>query len=256
MSRIFISGSSTGLGLMAAELLSRQGHQIVLHARNADRAADTTRALPNAEAVATGDVETIAGAKDVAAQVNALGRFDAVIHNAAVGYREAHRVTADALPHVFAINTLSAYILTALIERPKRLVYLSSGMHQHADANLDDILWTKRKWNGSSAYAESKLHDAMLAFAIARRWRDVFANSLEPGWVPTKMGGRGAPDDMDQAHRTQAWLAAGGDPKADVTGQYFYHLKRRESNPQAHDAKLQDRLLAICAEISGVVLPA
>ena len=256
MSRIFISGSSTGLGLMAAELLSSQGHQIVLHARNADRAADTRRASLNTEAVVTGDLETIAGAKDVAAQVNALGRFDAVIHNAAVGYREGHRVTADGLPHVFAINTLSAYVLTALIERPKRLVYLSSGMNHHADANLDDILWKKRNWNGSSAYAESKLHDAMLAFAIARRWPDVFANSLEPGWVPTKMGGRGAPDDMDQAHRTQVWLAAGDDPKANVTGQYFYHLKRREPNEQAHDARLQDQLLAICEKISDVVLPA
>jgi NAD(P)-dependent dehydrogenase (short-subunit alcohol dehydrogenase family) len=255
MSRIFISGSSAGLGLMAAELLSNQGHQIVLHARNADRAADTRRALSKVEAVVTGDVETIAGAKDVAAQVNALGRFDAVIHNAAVGYRERHRVTANGLPHVFAINTLSAYILTALIERPKRLVYLSSGMHQHADANLDDILWTQRRWNGSTAYAESKLHDAMLAFAVARRWQNVFSNSLEPGWVPTKMGGTGAPDDMDQAHRTQAWLAAGDDPKADVTGHYFYHLKRREPNAQTHDAALQDRLLAICTEISGVVLP-
>jgi NAD(P)-dependent dehydrogenase (short-subunit alcohol dehydrogenase family) len=255
MSRIFISGSSAGLGLMAAELLSSQGHQIVLHARNAERAADTRRALPNAEAAVTGDVETIAGAKDVAAQVNALGQFDAVIHDAAVGYREGHRVTADGLPHVFAINTLSAYILTALIDRPKRLVYLSSGMHHHANANLDDILWKKRNWNGSSAYAESKLHDAMLAFAIARGWPDVFANSLEPGWVPTKMGGRGAPDDMDQAHRTQTWLAAGDDPKADVTGHYFYHLKRREPNAQTHDTTLQDRLLAICTEISGVVLP-
>jgi NAD(P)-dependent dehydrogenase (short-subunit alcohol dehydrogenase family) len=157
---------------------------------------------------------------------------------------------------VLRARAFGPYILTALIERPKRLVYLSSGMHHHADANLDDILWTKRNWNGSSAYAESKLHDAMLAFAIARRWPDVFANSLEPGWVPTKMGGRGAPDDMDQAHKTQAWLAVGDDPKADVTGEYFYHLKRREPNAQAHDARLQDRLLAICADISGVVLPA
>src|SRR5215472_3195885 len=123
----------------------------------------------------------------------------------------------------------------ALIERPKRLVYLSSGMHHHADANLDDILWKKRRWNGSTAYAESKLHDAILAFAIARRWPDVFSNALEPGRVPTKMGGSGAPDDMDQAHLTQAWLAAGDDTKADVTGQYFYHLKRMEPNLQSHD---------------------
>ena len=256
MSRIFISGSSTGLGLMAADLLVSQGHQVVLHARNANRAEDIRRELPEAEAVVRGDVETIAGAQDVAAQVNALGRFDAVIHNAAVGYREGHRVTADGLPHVFAINTLSAYILTALIARPKRLVYLSSGMHHHANANLDDILWRKRRWDGSEAYAESKLHDAMLAFAIARRWPGVLSNSLEPGWVPTKMGGPGAPDDMDQAHRTQAWLAAASDPKAHITGEYFYHLKRMAPNPQAHAPALQDRLIAICSEISGVALPA
>jgi len=256
MSRIFISGSSTGLGLMAADLLVSEGHQVVLHARNADRAEDTRRELPRTEAIVIGDVESIAGAKDVAAQVNALGRFDAVIHNAAVGYREGHRATADGLPHVFAINTLSVYILTALIERPKRLVYLSSGLHHQAHANLDDILWRKRNWNGSQAYAESKLHDAMLAFAIARRWPDVLSNALEPGWVPTKMGGPGAPDDMDQAHLTQAWLAVGDDPKAQMTGAYFYHLEPKAHNPQANDPVLQERLIAICAEISGVVLPA
>jgi NAD(P)-dependent dehydrogenase (short-subunit alcohol dehydrogenase family) len=256
MSRIFISGSSAGLGMMAAERLAARGHEIVLHARNVARAEDARRKLPQAKAIVVGDVETIAGAKDIVAQVNALGRFDGVIHNAAVGYREGHRITADGLPHVFAINTLSTYILTALVDRPTRLVYLSSGMHRHADANLDDILWRKRRWNGSTAYAESKLHDATLAFAIARRWPDVYANALEPGWAPTKMGGPGAPDDMAQAHLTQAWLVAGDDPKADVTGAYFYHLRRTEPNPQAHDPALQDRLVAICAEISAVTPPA
>jgi len=255
MSRVFISGSSTGLGLMAAELLIDQGHQVVLHARNAARADDAKRALPRAEAIVAGDLDTIAGAKDVATRVNDLGRFDAVIHNAAVGYREGHHLTADGLTHVFAINTLSAYILTALIERPHRLVYLSSGMHHHVDANLDDILWTKRRWNGSTAYAESKLYDAMLAFAVARRWPRVLANSLEPGWVPTKMGGAGAPDDMDQAHLTQAWLAASDEPAAQVTGRYFYHLGPLAPNPRANNVALQDRLIAICAELSGVPFP-
>jgi NAD(P)-dependent dehydrogenase (short-subunit alcohol dehydrogenase family) len=203
-----------------------------------------------------GDLQTIAGAKEVAARVNDLGSFDAVIHNAAVGYREGHQLTADGFSHVFAINTLSAYILTALIERPHRLVYLSSGMHHHADAHLDDILWNKRRWNGSTAYAESKLHDAILAFAVARRWPDVLANSLEPGWVPTKMGGAGAPDDMDQAHLTQAWLAASDEPAAKVTGRYFYHLAPLAPNRQTNNVALQDRLIAICAELSGVPFPA
>jgi NAD(P)-dependent dehydrogenase (short-subunit alcohol dehydrogenase family) len=255
MARIFISGSSTGLGLMAGELLAAQGHRVVLHARNAARAAQARAALPQAEAVVEGDLETIAGMRDVAARVNGLGQVDAVIHNAAVGYREGHRLTADGLPHVFAVNTLSAYVLTALIDKPARLVYLSSGMHHHANAHLDDILWRKRRWNGANAYAESKLHDAMLAFAIARRWPDVLSNALEPGWVPTRMGGPGAPDDMDQAHRTQAWLAAGTDAKAQVTGRYFYHLKPMAPNPQAQDPALQDRLVDLCADCSGIRLP-
>jgi NAD(P)-dependent dehydrogenase (short-subunit alcohol dehydrogenase family) len=128
-------------------------------------------------------------------------------------------------------------------------------MHHHADANLDDILWQKRRWNGANAYAESKLHNAMLAFAIARRWPDVLSNALEPGWVPTRMGGPGAPDDLDQAHRTQAWLAAGIEPGARVTGRYFYHLKPLAPNPQAQDPALQERLIAVCAACSGVALP-
>ena len=255
MARIFISGSSTGLGLMAGQLLASQGYRVVLHARNDERAADARRELPKAQAVVVGDLETIEGAKAIAAAVNDLGTFDAVIHNAAVGYRERHRVTVDGLPHVFAVNTLSAYLLTALITRPKRLVYLSSGMHHHADANLDDILWRERRWNGSTAYAESKLHDTMLAFAVARLWPSVLSNALEPGWVPTRMGGAGAPDDMERAHRTQAWLAVSDDAAACVTGQYFFHMKRRSANEQARVPELQDGFLDICKEVSGVRLP-
>jgi NAD(P)-dependent dehydrogenase (short-subunit alcohol dehydrogenase family) len=256
MSRIFISGSAAGLGLMTAQLLVDQGHHVVLHARNEHRAEAARRELSAAEAIVVGDLETIAGTKDVAARVNALGHFDAVIHNAAVGYREGPRLTDDGLPHVFAINTLSAYILTALIERPARLVYLSSGMHQYVDTHLDDLLWRTRRWNGSTAYAESKLHDAMLAFAIARRWTDVLSNALEPGWVPTTMGGPSAPDDINQAHLTQAWLATSDDAKAMVNGRYFFHLRQRTPNPQARDVALQDQLMSLCADISGVVIPA
>ena len=187
--------------------------------------------------------------------MNKLGQFDAVIHNVGVGYREARRIeTEDGLPHVFAINVMAPYVLTALIKRPRRLIYLSSGMHHRASANFDDLLWTKRRWEGSTAYAESKLYDAMLAFAVAKRWPDVLSNSLEPGWVPTKMGGTGAPDDMEQAHRTQAWLAASDDPAAQVTGEYFYHLRKRAPNPETHDEALQNRLLERCRDLSGIAL--
>ena len=156
----------------------------------------------------TGDLSTIAGARTVADQVNKLGRFDAVIHNAGIGYRAPRRMEAEpGVPGIFAVNVLAAYILTELIDRPGRLVYVSSGTHHGVRPRMDDLLWAKRAWSGFSAYAESKLCDVLLAFAVARRWKDVRSNALEPGWVPTKMGGPSAPDDLHQGCITQAWLA-------------------------------------------------
>jgi NAD(P)-dependent dehydrogenase (short-subunit alcohol dehydrogenase family) len=256
MSRVFITGSSTGLGLMAAQLLVEQGHKVVLHGRDRARAEDARRALTQAEGVVVGDLSSIAQTRGVADQVNKLGRFDAVIHNAGIGYREARRIeTEDGLPQVFAVNTLAPYILTALIEKPKRLVYLSSGLHRGASAGLDDLPWKKRPWRGGEAYAESKLHDVLLAFAVARRWPDVFSNALEPGWVATRMGGASAPDDLDQGRRTQVWLAVSDDEGARVTGQYFYHMRPRQPNPSAYDVGIQDRLLEACRKLSGVAPP-
>src|SRR6202021_1081486 len=243
MARVFIPGSSDGLGRMAAQLLIGQGHSVVLHARNQQRGQEALSAVRGAEAVLIADLASIAQTRRLAEQVNALGSFDAVIHNAAVGYREPRRIeTEDGLPHVFAINTLAPYILTALIQKPKRLVYLSSGLHRNGDATLEDLTWEHRPWQGQQAYSDTKLHDVLLAFAVARLWPDVFSNALEPGWVATKMGGAGAPDDLDAGHRTQVWLAVSEDPGATVTGEYFYHMKLRTPKPATRDIERQEEL--------------
>jgi len=241
---------------MAAQLLVEQGHKAVLHARNPQRAREAVAAVPGAESVVVGDLASIAETRKVAEQVNALGSFDAVIHNAAVGYQERQRIaTADGLPHVFAVNTLAPYILTALIARPARLIYLGSGLHQNGDASLNDLLWEKRRWHGTQAYSDSKLHDVMLAFAVARRWPDVFSNAVDPGWVATRMGGPNAPDDLDAGHRTQVWLAASDDPGAKASGEYFFRKKLRKVNPAARDVEKQEQLLAACRQYSGIHLP-
>ena len=256
MARVFITGSADGLGKMAAQLLTKQGHKVVLHARNEKRGQEAMAAAPGAEAVVVGDLSSIRQTRGVADQVNARGPFDAVIHNAGVGYREVRKIeTEDGLPHVFAVNTLAPYILTALIKRPSRLVYLSSGLHHQGDASLKDLEWKERSWQGQQVYSDTKLHDVLLAFAIARRWPDVFSNALEPGWVATKMGGRSATDDLDQGHRTQVWLAVSDDAAAKVTGEYFYHMRRRPAKAVTGDIAIQEKLLEECRKLSGVELP-
>jgi NAD(P)-dependent dehydrogenase (short-subunit alcohol dehydrogenase family) len=255
VSKVLITGSSDGLGKLAAQRLLADGHDVVLHARNQDRARDATAAAPNASAVVIGDLASIAETRKLADQANRLGPFDAIIHNAGVGDRRGRAETADGLEHVFAINVLAPYLLTALIEPPQRLVYLSSGMHFGGAPDLSDLQWKRRRWNGSQAYSDSKLCDAAMALAIARRWPAVRSNAVDPGWVATKMGGRGAPDDLGQGSETQAWLAVSDDAAASVSGAYFFHRRRREPNPLARDANFQGALFAACEQLTGTPMP-
>jgi len=242
MARIFITGAADGLGQLSANLLVRQGHQVVLHARNAERGQEALKKTPKADTVLTGDLSDIEETRKLADQVNDLGSFDAVIHNAGV-YRSSSRQN-------FKVNTLAPYILTCLIQKPKRLIYLSSGMHSHGRPNLeyfnDNI--------DRISYSDSKLHVVMLAFAMARKWPDVYSNAVDPGWVPTKMGGRSAPDDLQKGYETQSWLAVSNDDKAKVSGKYFFHQKERHHNPIAGDVAMQEKLLLALKDITGVSL--
>jgi NAD(P)-dependent dehydrogenase (short-subunit alcohol dehydrogenase family) len=256
VSRVFVTGSADGLGRLAAAQLVGEGHEVMLHARSEARGRDALAAVPGAVGALTGDLSSIAQTRRVAEQANDSGRFDAVIHNAALGYQVSGRSeTEDGLAAVFAVNVLAPYLLTALMTRPDRLVYLSSGMHSGGDPALDDLQWRDRRWNGVQAYSDSKLFDLVLAFAVGRRWPGVLSNAVTPGWVATKMGGPGAPDDLDLGADTQAWLAVSSDPEARVTSSYFYHRAERAADPAASDPALQEGLLLACADLSGVELP-
>lgn len=255
MARIFITGSADGLGFLAGQLLAEQGHEVVLHARSELRAKDVKARLPRCEHVVIGDVSTIKIMKNVAQQVNELGRFDAIIHNVGVGINEPRIETEDGLTHLFAVNVAAPYVLTALIQRPQRLTYLSSGMHHGGEASFNDVQWKKRSWDASQAYSDSKLFDTTLAVGLARRWPGVFVNAVNPGWVPTRMGGAGAPDNLIEGAGTQAWLAVSDEPAALVSGYYFHHKKPRPMNPLAQKSEVQEQLFSYLQKVTNVTLP-
>ena len=243
MARILITGSADGLGQMTAALLNHQGHQVVLHARNEKRAQDAWKRVPDAEAVLTGDLSRIEETKQLAADANALGRFDAVIHNAGI-YRGSGK-------EIFAVNTLAPYILTCLFQKPQRLIYLASDMHLHGNPSIEQMT----SGRGNISYSDSKFYVVLFTKAVARKWPDVQVNAVDPGWVPTKMGGPGAPDDLKKGFETQAWLAASTDERASVSGRYFNHRREAAYHPEADNIALQNEFLAACELITGVHFP-
>jgi NAD(P)-dependent dehydrogenase (short-subunit alcohol dehydrogenase family) len=252
--RIFITGSTDGLGRAAALTLIEEGHRVVLHARSKQRASALADLAPRAAGVVVGDLSVAAQTRGIADQVNKIGHMDAVIHNAGI-YRESSRgTTPDGHAKVLAVNTLAPYMLTKLIERPGRLIYLSSGMHRGGEASLRDIDWSERGWDTNQAYSDSKLFVTALAMAVARKWPKTVSSAVDPGWVPTKMGGPSAPDDLEQGHLTQTWLAASDDAAAKVSGGFWFHRKQEKPAPAALDVAFQDQLIAKLAELTGVAL--
>ena len=256
MARIFITGSADGLGQLAARRLVASGHEVVLHGRNRDRALEAMVAVPGAREALVGDLASIHETRNLAEQANAFGPFQAVIHNAGV-YRpgEARHETVDGLDDVFAINALAPYLLTALISGPQRLIYNTSGLHRGGDPDLEDLQRHRRRWNGLQAYADSKLLVVALAFAVARLWPDVRSNAVDPGWVPTRMGGPNASDDLEQGAETQVWLAVSEDRGTLVSGRYFYHKRPLAPHPAASDINIQNGFLSACQRLTGVTLP-
>ena len=254
MPRIFITGSTDGLGRGAAGVLMAEGHDVVLHARTRQRAAALSDLAPDAAGVVIGDLASAAETRALAGQVNDIGRMDTVIHNAGVFLEPSRSPTAEGHPKTLAVNTLAPYLLTALIDRPDRLIYLSSGLHHAGAGSLADIDWTGRQWNATQAYAESKLQVTALALALARTWPNVLSNAVDPGWVPTKMGGPAATGDLELGYLTQTWLAVSSDTAATVTGGYWYHRQRQEPAAEARDPAFQDQLMGRLAALTGVAL--
>ncbi|WP_425950793.1 SDR family NAD(P)-dependent oxidoreductase [Streptomyces sp. DT73] len=241
MRRILVTGSADGLGRAAAGTLLSAGHDVVVHARNRQRAQELDALVERGARLVVGDFTDREAVRSIAAELGEEPPLDAVVHNAGV-WRG---------PAVMPVNVIAPYLLTALLRGVGRQVYLSSGSHYGGRPVLDGV-----DWRGGSAgsYADSKLFVTALAAAVARLRPGVPSNAVDPGWVPTKMGGPGAPDDLELGHRTQEWLAVSDEPGALTTGGYWYHGERRQPHAAVHDQAFQDRLLRTLAEETGTAL--
>jgi len=243
MARVFITGSTDGLGRAAAASLLETGHEVIVHARSSQRLSAVQHLLDRGAQCVVGDLAVLQEVREIADQVNGIGGIDAVIHNAGV-------LNGAAL---LPVNVVAPYLLTALIPGPRRLIYLSSGMHRGGDTSLEGLDWAGRTTTAS--YSTTKLQVTALSAAVARLVPNVASNAVDPGWVPTRMGGRSAPDSLELGHRTQEWLVTSDDPSALASGGYWYHQRRQTPHPATQDPRFQDALLAQLAEHTGVTLP-
>lgn len=174
-----------------------------------------------------GDLPDIEQTRDVADQMHREGAMGAVVHNACS-------------TTYISLSTASP-LLTALIRRPPRLIYLSSSMHRRGRTAPASIHW--RGPTHRVSYADSTLYVTALVAAVARLWPDVLGNAVDPGWVPSKMGASGGPDDLRLGHLTQEWLATSYDPEARTSGGYWHHQHRGEARPAAYNHGLQSGLV-------------
>ena len=210
----------------------------MLHARDDQRAAEAQRAAPGAAAVVIGDLSSLAETRALAEAARDEGPYDAVVHNAGVGGSAKRGLTGDGLDPVFQVNVLAPYVLTALMDRPGRLVYLSSGLHFQGVFDADALQRGRRPGDGMKAYSDSKLCDVLLAFAVARLWPATLSNAVDPGWIRTRMGGRGAPGPVSLGAETPVWLVTSDEPSALVSGRYFKARQQQPANPAASDEGL------------------
>jgi NAD(P)-dependent dehydrogenase (short-subunit alcohol dehydrogenase family) len=256
MARIFVTGSADGIGRQTAADLIRAGHQVVLHARNDQRADVARHAVPDADAVVVGDLASLSETRGLAKAATDLGPYDAVIHNAGVGGADERSVTDDGFEQIFQINVLAPYLLTCLMPPPARLVYLTSGLQSQGQARLDDLQFEQRSWDGMQAYSDSKFWDVVLAFAVARHRPTTVSNAVDPGWIKTRMGGAGAQDELPLGAETQVWLATSEEPAATATGRYLYRRQDRRAHDSVYDVDLQERFLEAANQLTGARLDA
>ncbi|MDD0851534.1 SDR family NAD(P)-dependent oxidoreductase [Halobacteriovorax sp. GB3] len=246
--RIFVTGSTTGLGNLAAKALIEQGHDVFLHARNEKRAQEVSENTHGHKDILIGDLSKPNEIQKLAKNLRELGQMDSVIHNAGISYIDTPEYNELQMTKTFCVNVFAPYYLTRNIQIPKRLVYLSSDLHYQGHFDLSNLQFEKKLWNSGQAYNDSKLLLTMLAKSFSFEFKESFVNAVDPGWVPTRMGGKSATDDLKKGFETQVWLCSDKDLSCRITGKYFFHKCDIAPHEAVNDIEKRKMLLDYLSE--------
>ena len=265
---VLITGSTDGVGRYVARQLAAAGAKVLIHGRDKERAktlVDEIRRAGGDEAVFyQADLASLAGARQLADAVLAdHKRLDVFISNVGIGSRSLgpeRRASADGYELRFAVNYLSGFLLAYLLlpllkaSAPARIVNVAS-LGQHP-IDFDDVMIT-RGYDGSRAYAQSKLAQIMFTIDLARELEGsgVTVNSLHPAtYMNTTMvreGGITPISTVEQGGAAILHLAAAEDVSG-KSGLFFNGMSQARANPQAYDATARARLRALSLELAGL----
>jgi NAD(P)-dependent dehydrogenase (short-subunit alcohol dehydrogenase family) len=263
---VVITGATSGIGLVAAEVLAEMGARMVLVARDPGRAEEALESLREegpgvTHSVHYADLSRIPEMKRVAGEIAAAEpRIDVLINNAGALFG-TRQVTPDGLEMTFATNHMAYFVVTlGLAERLQgtpgaRVVNTSSDAHKPRRLDFDDLQSAKR-YRGFPVYGRSKLCNILFTRELARRWRGtgVTVNCLHPGFVATRFGD-GSGGFFERVVGVAKHFAitpakgaetiihlASSDAVAKVSGAYFYKCREAESSEAAQDDEAAKRL--------------
>jgi NAD(P)-dependent dehydrogenase (short-subunit alcohol dehydrogenase family) len=265
---VLITGSTDGVGRYVATQLATAGAKVLIHGRDRARAktlSDEIKRAGGSEPVFyQADLSSLADTRKLADAVLAdHRRLDVFISNAGIGSQNngpARQTSADGHELRFAVYYLSGFLLAHRLlpllkaSAPSRVVNVAS-LGQHP-IDFDDVMITKG-YNGSRAYAQSKLSQIMFTIDLAEALKGsgVTVNSLHPAtYMNTTMvraGGITPMSTVEQGGEAILHLVT-GDDVVNKSGLFFNGMNEAKANPQAYDAEARKRLRALSLELTGL----
>ncbi|HJN72987.1 MAG TPA: SDR family oxidoreductase [Myxococcota bacterium] len=270
--RVVISGANSGLGFVTARELARMGASVTLVCRSQGKGEIAQGQIKEATGRDTSlELADFASLQSVRELAERLGAIDVLVNNA--GMMQTRRMlSADGHELMFAVNHLAPFLLTHLLlpklEGRARVVNVASRAHRRGKLDLDDLDFSKRRFDGMAVYSTSKLCNMLFNLELARRLEEedsaITSNCLHPGVIATGFGRdnsglwrlilglvRPLMTSVDQGAETQIWLASSPDVQG-VTGEYFVDCKITAPTKQARDPLLARALWDKSAELVGI----